>query len=646
MKKTLLFLSLALGLLAPAFAAGGGGGGADWWDKAWTARKPFTIDTGSTGVPMTDAPGSALVLVRLHGGNFNFASAREDGSDIRFVSEDGKTVYNHQIERFDALMNEAFAWVLIPDIKAGAQTKFWLYSGNAEGEMEAVDPKATYDDDTVLVYQFTGTPTPTDATKNANNATTGGTLSEGALIAGGMRLLGNTALAIPASPSLAREAGQPFTWSGWIKSTASQDRGVIFQMMDDGTGFEIGLAKDVPYVEVRSGGQVTRTPAGEPLPASAWKHLAVVATDSGTKLYVDGKEYAALDIPLPASTGAATLGADADGTNGAVGELDAVQIAKVARPAGWVAFAATSQSGSEPSTKLVAAGEDEGGGGGGKNATLEHVMLFGDIAKNMMFDGWIAVAICVVMMLASWWVAVKKHVLLGKIKKGNDEFLRQWKKVAQDLTVLDHDDPEAAKTVGGASKKAIKLMHDSPLYHVYHIGAEEIRHRLTGPKKTEGLSARSIQAIRASLDAGMVHEQHRLTDGLVYITIGIAGGPYVGLLGTVVGVMITFALVAKYGEVDVNAIAPGIASALLATTVGLLVAIPALFIYSFLNTRIKEASSAMQVFIDEFIAKVAEFYPTPADVVPVPLRQIRTPEEAARQEEKVREHAAGKDFPS
>ena len=53
----------------------------------------------------------------------------------------------------------------------------------------------------------------------------------------------------------------------------------------------------------------------------------------------------------------------------------------------------------------------------------------------------------------------------------------------------------------------------------------------------------------------------------------------------------------------------GIASALLATVAGLIVAIPALFIYSYLNSRIKETTSDMQVFIDEFVAKMAEFYP-------------------------------------
>ena len=168
---------------------------------------------------------------------------------------------------------------------------------------------------------------------------------------------------------------------------------------------------------------------------------------------------------------------------------------------------------------------------------------------------------------------------------------------------------------GNMDKKTLKNMHRSPLFHLYHIGSEEIRQRLgNGKDRAVGLSARSIQAIRASLESGLVRENQRMNKGLIFLTISIAGGPYVGLLGTVVGVMITFAIIAKSGEVDVNSIAPGIASALLATVAGLIVAIPALFIYSYLSSRIKDLIAAMQVFIDEFIAKMAEFYPTPGDV--------------------------------
>jgi biopolymer transport protein ExbB len=122
------------------------------------------------------------------------------------------------------------------------------------------------------------------------------------------------------------------------------------------------------------------------------------------------------------------------------------------------------------------------------------------------------------------------------------------------------------------------------------------------------LSTRSIQAIRASLDGGYVRENHQLNDGLVFLTISIAGGPFMGLLGTVVGVMITFAAIAATGEVNISSIAPGLAAALVATVAGLIVAIPALFGYNYLVSRLKTVSNDMQIFIDEFVTKMAEFY--------------------------------------
>ena len=122
------------------------------------------------------------------------------------------------------------------------------------------------------------------------------------------------------------------------------------------------------------------------------------------------------------------------------------------------------------------------------------------------------------------------------------------------------------------------------------------------------LSSRSIQAIRATLDGGLVRETQKLNNMLVLLTIAISGGPFLGLLGTVIGVMITFAAIAAQGDVNVNAIAPGIAAALAATVAGLVVAIPALFGYNYLLSRVKEATSDMHVFIDEFVTKIAEYY--------------------------------------
>jgi biopolymer transport protein ExbB len=145
------------------------------------------------------------------------------------------------------------------------------------------------------------------------------------------------------------------------------------------------------------------------------------------------------------------------------------------------------------------------------------------------------------------------------------------------------------------------------LFHLYGAGLKEIRKRYTGSNEL-ALTGASIDAIKASIDANLIRENKKLNANMVLLTIAISGGPFLGLLGTVVGVMITFAAIAAAGDVNVNAIAPGIAAALLATVAGLAVAIPALFGYNYLASRIKNITTDMQIFVDEFVTRVAELY--------------------------------------
>jgi biopolymer transport protein ExbB len=167
-----------------------------------------------------------------------------------------------------------------------------------------------------------------------------------------------------------------------------------------------------------------------------------------------------------------------------------------------------------------------------------------------------------------------------------------------------------------------KVLRNSPLFRIFKITTDEIGKR-TGVGKA--LSAEAIEAIRACMDSGLVRENQRLTQRMVLLTIAISGGPFLGLLGTVVGVMITFAAIAAAGDVNVNAIAPGIAAALVATVAGLTVAIPALFGYNWLLTRIKNITATMQVFVDELVTRVAEAHAEHA------VRETRPPEPTVRE---------------
>lgn len=589
-----------------------------WWNDEWTVRKPISINTTASGAAIASPVGTVPVLIRLFDGNFTFDSAQENGSDIRFVLDDGKTVLPHHLERYDRALNEAFVWVLLPAVNGGAITRFHIYSGNAAPAVPAAEAKASYDAETTLVYHFSGPAgNPTDTSASGANATTTSLPVGGSLIAGGVRLTGQNPVTIPANAGLVWSAGGSLTWSAWIKPAALRPNSVIFSRREGSNAVVIGEDNGVPFLEITNTGTTQRSTAGAPLVLETWRHLAVTVAGSTATLWVDGESYATVNSALPALNGHMLLGKD-DGSgaaaNGFNGEADELQIAKVARPQAWLKFAALNQGTTPETARLLTIGPDEA-----NERTVEqpgffkeHFSIFGDISKSLTADGWAVIVLCFILALAGGFVALNKCLYLNRIEKASRLFNREWETLSDDITTLERADEEELKSLGGAlAGRNLELVRQSPLFHIYHLGAQEIRKRIAGEGENfSGLSVRSIEAIKARLDGGLVDEEEKLNSHLVFLTLGIAGGPYLGLLGTVIGVMITFAVIAKTGAVEVNSIAPGIAGALLATVAGLAVAIPALFSYSYLNSRITSALNGVRKFIDEFITRIAEAYPS------------------------------------
>jgi len=571
-----------------------------WWNDKWTLRKKITIDTTANGGAVTDPIGTTPVLIRLS--DFNFGAAKDDGSDIRVIAADGKTSLPYHIEKYDSLLGEAFVWVSVPDLKPGAATTLYLYYGNQGDTTVEKDGhgQPTYDADTALVYHFadkSGTP-PADATSNANTASNAGLSDDGSLIGPGLRLDGKTSITIPASGSLAWASGSPLTWSAWIKPAALAANAVIFSRRDGASDLLIGLDNGVPFIDING----TRSSASAPVAANSWHHLAVVADGAKTTVYLDGAAFGTAAAGLPTLNSASRIGSDdpaaTSGNAPFVGEVDELEISRTARGPGYVKFAAVEQS--ADASKIFSIGQDEAPPAGWLSGALG---LFGVILKSVTIDGWVVIGILAIMSVISWYVMVTKFFYVIGIQKCNELFLREWEMLSSDLTAIDHND---VKSIGGeATPRIQRLIHRSPLYRIYHTGSTEIYRRVSSGMP---LSTRSIQAIRAALDGTYVRETHKLNDGLVFLTISIAGGPFMGLLGTVVGVMITFAAIAATGEVNISAIAPGLAAALVATVAGLLVAIPALLGYNYLTARLKTVTADLQIFIDEFVTKMAEFY--------------------------------------
>jgi biopolymer transport protein ExbB len=612
-----------------------------WWNDQWTLRKKITIDTGPSGASISDPIGASPVLVRLHIGNFRFGSAKDDGSDLRFVAADDKTPLKHHIEKYDSLLGEALIWVGVPDLKPGAKSEIWLYYGNAKAPA-AVDAKGTYDQDQVLVYHFaeSGTP-PQDSSAWGNNAQGPATGADGAIIGRGAHLDGQSAIVLPGAPSLAVADNAEWSWSLWIKTAAPQPHAELFSRTDGANGIAIGLDNGVPYFELNNSGAKQRTPNGEALAAGAWHHLAVTAKPNQIVFYVDGNSFATLAATLPAMAGAAQLGnagpvapatsdsaagvpagpapagatqdpaggaapaspGAAPGGSGFAGDVDELEIAKVARPAGFIKFAAIGQGPDQ--AKLISFSVDE------ENAGWFSGGYFSVILRSVTIDGWVVIGLLGIMAVISWIVMYDRVSYLNRVARGNRSFLRHFRDAAADdfTALLQLDRQETDASFGGqVSAKARRVILAAPLFRLFHLAAHEIRRRFTGSEGRHLLSPQAIESIRAMLDSGFVQETQRLNRLMVMLTIAISGGPFLGLLGTVVGVMITFAAIAASGDVNVNAIAPGIAAALVATVAGLGVAIPSLFAYNYLITRIKDATSEMQVFVDELITRIAESY--------------------------------------
>ncbi|MDR3468676.1 MAG: DUF2341 domain-containing protein [Xanthobacteraceae bacterium] len=591
-----------------------------WWNDDWTLRKKITIDTSPSGQAITDMAGApGPVLVRLHAGNFRFAAAKEDGGDLRFVAADDKTPLKFQIEKYNPLLNEALVWVNVPDLKAGAHTEFWLYYNNHKAP-NASDAKGLYDSDTILAYHFAENGTPAqDSSIWANHASSAGRAADGALVGQGLRLDGTAAVGIPDSSSLALPENSPMTWSAWVNMSAPQPNAVLFSHREGGTGFAVGLDDGVPFAEAGSAGQTARTAPGAPIAAGQWHHIAVVADGTTITLYLDGNAYGNVAGALPALTGKSMIGGDnaaapaagdqpaADaGTpapaGGFVGDIDELEISKIARSPGFIKFAVADQ-GTDPG-KLVAYSEDE-------ETSSWFTGYFAVILKSVTLDGWVVIGLLAIMMVISWIVMIDKIGYIGRQAKANGRFMAAFHDGESEFATLEPTEPvgDAAEQKDEDAREPLK---DSSLLRIYDLGVSELRRRFARRPGEHILSDQAITAIRAALDTIFIKETQKLNRLMVVLTIAISGGPFLGLLGTVVGVMITFAAIAASGDVNVNAIAPGIAAALVATVAGLAVAIPALFGYNYLTVRIKDLTSDMQVFVDELLARMAEeFQPHP-----------------------------------
>ena len=558
-------LALGCGLaLAPAHANA-------TWNKEWTQRTRITLNTSAQGLETKEPATAVAVAVRLHSGNFDFVAAKEDGSDLRVVAGDDKTPLKFSVERFDSINELAVLWVQVPTVAPGSEkNNLYVYAGNKKATFDATTAGG-FDAATLVAIHFSDKEALAADSQGALKTAAPIAVEPNGLLAASARLAGSP-IVWAASDKVRIDAAGAVTVSLWVKPEATAS----------GTLFKWGpLALQLQSGKLAARIDKTSLAGGDVRP-QAWTQAALTVGAGKAVLYVNGVEVARADAQLPALTGALQIG------EGVEGLADELQIAATVRSAEWLRIAAGAQ-GAE--SKLVAsvkeAGDaaEEGGSPG----------YMGILVKNLTTDAWVVIVILGMMFVIAFWVMVAKTLFVIRADKDNRKFLQRFRGASLDMLHLEK---------GGAHP-------NSSLYRLYLAGVRELKKRDIGVDErtaSKPLSGASLDAVKASVDADLVRESHSLNALMVFLTIAISGGPFLGLLGTVVGVMITFAAIAAAGDVNVNAIAPGIAAALLCTVAGLAVAIPALFGYNYLASRIKNISSDMQIFVDEFVTRVAETY--------------------------------------
>lgn len=531
------------------------------WNDAWESRAKVAINT----VEITDAVSNALIPVRLHSGNFDFLSVNPDGSDIRVIAADDKTELKFFVEKFDVVNELAVVWVQVPQLSsANKDASFWIYSGNPEATAtsnvaifaeENVNLQLSFNEKTFLV----------DRSLQKLDITGDAVLEKAGLIGESARINASPLLvAVKSEVDLTKG----YTWSAWIKPTTLPQTSTLMSFGQLTLKLEGETLNLVIGSADMKGGQLS---------PAVWHHVAFTVVGGKASLYFNGIEIATGQVSLPALSGDMQLGLNF------AGELDEVEAMDVAKSESWIKLVNNSHG--VAGTLITVTPEEEGEDDG-------EVNYLGILIGSLTLDAEIVIGILVVMFVISLWVMYAKAVVVIRTEKDNAVFLKRFQE-ANNKDFLHLDDGV--------------ILPNSTLLDLYKAGIREILKREKSGEKL-ALSGSSMDAIKAAIDAGLVRSTQRLNSLMVLLTIAISGGPFLGLLGTVVGVMITFAAIAAAGDVNVNAIAPGIAAALLATVAGLAVAIPALFGYNYLASRIKNITISMQIFVDEFVTTAAELF--------------------------------------
>jgi len=228
-------------------------------------------------------------------------------------------------------------------------------------------------------------------------------------------------------------------------------------------------------------------------------------------------------------------------------------------------------------------------------------LLAGRLGTLIEQTGWVArIVLCILLILSvfSWAVILQKSTLFGRIEPQTKKFLQMFR-AGRGL-------PDPGTLRAGAG--------DTPMIAVYQAGYRELEAQLGGanPRPTQGATGsaklKNANAVGVAMQVAAGDEVRRLEKWMSWLATTGSVSPFIGLFGTVWGVMDAFAGLGDAGAASLRAVAPGIAEALITTAAGLFAAIPAVVAYNNYLSSIRSLAARMDSFAAEFVSKIETIY--------------------------------------
>jgi len=189
------------------------------------------------------------------------------------------------------------------------------------------------------------------------------------------------------------------------------------------------------------------------------------------------------------------------------------------------------------------------------------------------------------MSVGSWAIIALKWRELRSAEADSEAFLEVYR------------DEEFARTF-----EAARHLEHSPLSAVFLGGCAELQQiaKRQGGGAVEALEVEQVRRVRKALGWITADETQRFERGLAFLATTGSSAPFIGLFGTVIGIIASFQSIGRAGSASLAVVAPGIAEALIATAVGLFAAIPASIFYNSFVARIDQLSAAIELFRGDF----------------------------------------------